>query len=266
MAGEKHLRLVAGGGWTTGAIVNEEWAVGVRLVIKDGTVDDIGTMQDTWSVDSQIVNRTETHWGIVGNWKLSHLGATFSPDDYLNDQAAPAFATWMQALPAHSDQCRMDWLKLSVIGTNGREVPPPGQTQGTPMTLTWTSSSPAGLNGGDLLPIQNALVASHRTHVTGRRGRGRMFIPGFTASIVNHQGEMTSTSTDNTRAAQIALLEALALDVGGLVSVSVRPVVTGLPFTNYGVIDEVRVGNVMDTQRRRRGSLVETYSIGAVTY
>ena len=53
---------------------------------------------------------TETNWTITGNWKVSFPNG-LNPDDYLNDTAAPAFATWAGAGPL-SNQTRIRELKL----------------------------------------------------------------------------------------------------------------------------------------------------------
>jgi hypothetical protein len=42
--------------------------------------------------------------------------------------------------------------------------------------------------------------------------------------------------------------------------------VTGAPYEDYGIVNQVRVGSVVDTQRRRRNRLTETYSSTNVTY
>jgi len=46
----------------------------------------------------------------------------------------------------------------------------------------------------------------------------------------------------------------------------VKPIVTGAPWTHYGVITSVNVGNVADSQRRRRRQLVEARTSLDVTY
>jgi hypothetical protein len=62
------------------------------------------------------------------------------------------------------------------------------------------------------------------------------------------------------------LLEALAYTSSDPTGARVRPVITGAPWTHYGVINQVRCGTVLDTQRRRRRSIAETYESQAVTY
>lgn len=266
MADEKHMLLVAQGGYTDSALSAETWQVGVRLAVVFGTVDPVGTLPNNWDPVALAVNRTETHWTITSNWTVHGPGVSvFSPDDYLNDQAAPAFATWMAGVPFTSS-LQLDQLKISPIGTDGHVVPAPPYSHGTPCTLAWTSSYPVGTNGGQVLPLQNSLVASHRTAQVGRHGRGRMFLPSITASALNSAGLIDSSTAPSIATHQAALLEALSYTGSGVGALAVRPIVTGKPWVNYGVINTVRVGNVMDTQRRRRRSIPETYTNHAVTY
>lgn len=266
MANEKHLLLTCQGDYTDSALAAETWQVGIRLALNWGNVDEVGTLPNTWDPVAASINRTETDWTITGNWK-AHQGFTdFNPDDYLNDQAAPAFATWLSAVSGMSSHTRIRALKVYPIGTNGRAVPAVPYATGTPCELTWTGNYPVGSNSGSHLPLQIAAVASHRTSQTGRRGRGRMFLAGLNQGAVGADGLFSSSWCTGTTAAQVALLEALAYTAGVGLLPHVRPIVTGSPYVNYGLITQVRVGNVPDTQRRRRRSLPETYQSGTPTY
>jgi hypothetical protein len=66
--------------------------------------------------------------------------------------------------------------------------------------------------------------------------------------------------------AQVTLLEALALAGDPVTGPNVQPIVTGGAFTNYAVISQVRVGNIFDTQNRRKRQLPETYVSDTVSY
>lgn len=266
MAGEKHLLLTAQGDYTDSERAAESWQVGLRLSLVFGTTDDVGSLPSNWDPSALNVNRTETDWTITGNWHVVKTPYSFQPDDYLNDIAAPAFTTWMGALPSLCTKTRLRSLKLYAIGTNGNAVAPPPYATGTPMFLQWTGSEPVGTNSGNPLPAQISAVASHRTPQTGRPGRGRMFIPGFTVSAVNAHGMFDTSWSAALAGYQRDLLEALALDGAGFGAPQIRPIVTGSGYTHYAVINQVKVGVVPDTQRRRRRSLDENYQSVTVTY
>lgn len=266
MANEKHLLLTATGGYTDSDLSNEVWQVGIRLVLNFGPVDPIDTLPNNWNPVAQTIARTETDWNIDGNWSVDGpLTTDFDPGDYLNDQAAPAFDAWM-GVAGRSTGCRLDLLKIYPIGTNGNAIPAPPYGSGTPVTLTWTANNPAGGTGGNMMPINNAIVASHRTGQVGRAGRGRMFNPGWSAGAVAADGRVDTTVQGLLLTAQVTLLESLFLPGDPVLGPTVVPIVTGGTFTQYATITQVRVGNIFDTQNRRKRQLPETYVSDTVSY
>lgn len=267
MANEKHLLLTATGDYLDAGLSEEAWMVTLRLaLVFAGSVDPVGTLPNSWEPVAQTVSRTETDWTINGNWKAVQGAITFSPDDYLNDQAAPALAAWVGAMPGLSSQARLRTLRLYPIGTNGRAVPAIPYAVGTPMQLDWTSSYPVGSSSAQQLPLQIAAVLSHRTGQIGRRGRGRMFVPALTTAAVNHDSLFSSSWQSTSANVQANTLEALGFGSGGPTSLQVRPIITGGNFVDYAVITSVQAGNVPDTQRRRRRQITESRVTEAVTY
>lgn len=259
MANEKHLLLTVQGDYNDSALGTEGWQVGIRLALVFGTIDDVGTLPNNWDPQANTINRTETNWTITGNWNVDTGLQTFNPDDYLNDYAAPSFAAWLSGIPAGWNKTRIRTLKLSPIGTNGKAVPAPPYSSGTPCLLTYTGSYPVGSNSSDPLPPQISVVASHRTLQTGRGGRGRMFLPLCTESLTDTHGQISSANAADILSNHIALLEGLKYFAPAPAGAHVLPIVTGGGYSRYGVITQVRVGNVFDTQRRRRRSIPETY-------
>lgn len=268
MANEKHLLLTFGGSYTDASVDAESWQVGIRLALVMGSVDAVGTLPSNWDPVAHDINRTESLWTITGNWRIASLTppATFNPDDYLNDQAAPAWTTFL-ASTICSDKLKTEYAKLYPIGApSGRAIPAVPYTSGTPCTLAWTSAYPKGGSGSNLLPLQNSFAVSWRTGQIGRRGRGRMFMPPTTVAAPDAHGFLSSTFQTNVKNAAVAFLEDLAVTPVGPTAPHVRPIVTGSPFTQYGVINQVRVDNVIDTQRRRRRSLEGTILSGNPSY
>ena len=265
MANETHLLLTAIGSYNDPILNAETWAVNVRLALVFGNVDPVGVLPQ-WVPNPQNENRTESDWTITGNWKVVAGLNTFSPDDYLNDQAAPAFSAWASNSRI-SSTCRMTSLKLSpIVAPLGHLIPAPPYAQGSPMVLNWTQNLPVGGAPAAILPLQNALVMSHRTSAPGRHGRGRMFRPGLNpANNLTGTGYVNTVATQDYANAQATLLEALQIGTSSG-EPNVRAIITGKPFSRYAIIDQVRCGNVVDTQRRRRRSLPETSSVATVTY
>ena len=116
------------------------------------------------------------------------------------------------------------------------------------------------------LPPEVALALTLRANILGRRGRGRMFLPGFYSdpNSVDADGAVYSglaTSILGWTQTLIAALENApgAEEYGPLVVVTsagksdgVRPV-------------EIRVGSHWDVQRRRQTQATETYTSAAIT-
>jgi hypothetical protein len=258
-----HLYLVAQGSYQNTDLKSEIWETGVRMAFSTSTIDDIGTFPTsaTISVVGATVARTETDWTIDGDWKLLWPLSlhTFQPDDYLNDVAAPAFVEWMAACHISSG-VNLQTLKLSVCESpNGKESPPPPIAVGTPMLLTFTTTTTGG-DSGNVMPLQDSIVASHQGYQNGPRGRGRMYLPpSGTASVSG--GRVSTGAQSDILAGHVALLQALEGTFG---TVGVKPVVTGKPFTDYSVIQSVSVDNVYDTQKRRRNRLSSTRSHATV--
>lgn len=266
MANEIHLLLNAIGGYTDPQLSAETWQVGVRLALVFGTVDPVGILPNNWAPSAATVNRTETNWTITSNWRVSAGSGTFNPDDYLNDQAAPAFSSWVTS-NYFSSPARLNELKLFPIGApTGRSVPAPPYAQGSPCLLTWTANHPTGTGSGNPLPLQVAAVMSHRTSQIGRHGRGRMFMPALSTGALDTHGLISSAAQTAMVTAQVALLEALKLTNLGVGSANIRPIIVGKPWTNYAVINRVQADNIPDTQRRRRRSLVGSIVGADVSY
>lgn len=270
MAGEKHLYVVAQGDYTDTALTAERWQVGLRFVATPGgEPDNVGTLANTWDPVADTIARTETNWRIDGNWRVEGGISDLNVDDWLNDQLAPAFTTWMSQA-AISSVARLNYLKVYPIGApDGLVVPAPPYATGSPVTLQWTSSNPVGGGSSTLMPLQVSIVNSHRTGQVGRRGRGRMYLPAIPTAAMSTAGSgkggLASGYISGPLAAQVQLLEDTALD-GSVSGFWCRPAIIGSPWTSYAVITSVQTGNFADTQRRRRSQLTETYSTTAVAY
>lgn len=268
MANEKHLLLNIRGGYTAAGLTAEKWQCGVRLALFAGpsgnSAPQVGTLPNNWQPSPVNISRAETNWRIDGNWDIDlGAGAHFAPDDYLNDQVAPAVNNWFRNT-IHYSGARVESLQLYPIGPDGTVLPAPPYSQGTPCTLTWSANNPVGTASGGGLPLQIAVVASHRTPQTGRRGRGRMFLPAIASSFVSANGTIASTEAQEAATRQATLLESLTY-FNLTTEFFVRPIITGSPWTQYAFITQTQCGTVPDTQRRRRNALVETFYSEPVT-
>jgi hypothetical protein len=122
------------------------------------------------------------------------------------------------------------------------------------------STTPSAGTGTPLMPPQSAMVVSIRTSTPGGRGRGRLYWPAMGAAI-NTSGRITTPVP----ATFIADFKTYLLGIRS-------DLATSFPLIGFDLAvrsvkgqatphaTRIQVGNVVDTQRRRRDSLPEAYS------
>jgi len=146
-------------------------------------------------------------------------------------------------------------LLYPIRSPDGHVEPAPPYLQGSPARLTFTGTKPSG-GGSQGLPPQCSVVASLRTLQTGRRGRGRMYLPPAPTSYLSNM-VLSAASTLAIGNSMVTFLEAIRLPYG-TGGIWCAPIVTGAPYTNYAAVKNVIVDNVVDTQNRRRRNIVAT--------
>lgn len=109
-----------------------------------------------------------------------------------------------------------------------------------------------GTDAADPLPPQTALVVSLKTAIRTRAGRGRMYLPPFGTDQIDAGRVPAATVT--------AVKNAAAALVNDLQATGYTPVIYHRGPHTTDVINQVIVGDVYDTQRRRRNKLVEARS------
>lgn len=125
----------------------------------------------------------------------------------------------------------------------------------------------AGGAGGNPYPPQVALVAQlAAASPIGLGAKGRMYLPGIAHGLPASSLIPTAACVNVANALRTFLdgCETAANSPGVVINASKgRP---GVPFTApvNRRVTQVRVGNVFDTQRRRRNGLTETYSTAAL--
>jgi len=121
---------------------------------------------------------------------------------------------------------------------------------GKQLTGAESTRTDAGTSAATCLPFQCAPVVTLRTNTLSRAGRGRFYAPSLAVEFVAG-GKMTS-------AAQTALLAGAEDMVNSLTSAGLTTVLYGRTTHATQEVTRVDVGDVIDTQRRRRNKLVES--------
>lgn len=161
----------------------------------------------------------------------------------------------------------LDEVKVAQIDVDGKyKLDVPSASHFFVPTIAGVSAPNAGQ-----LP-QGTVVATLTTDVPrGLASKGRMFLPPSANYLIGTDGRMTASQADKIRDSMLRLIRAINADslIG---NVTVFSQGRGVPtynadkkrveytFPNPGakhVVTGVRVGRVVDTQRRRRRSLVE---------
>lgn len=111
--------------------------------------------------------------------------------------------------------------------------------------------------GSPTQPPSVAIVVSLLTGIPGRRYRGRMYLPVLTGSIgldLRIPSSTVAAFLDNMGDRVTAWTAAFTGGAG-----SITPVVVSLAGGVCTEVQQLRIGNVYDTQRRRRDDLIEEY-------
>lgn len=126
------------------------------------------------------------------------------------------------------------------------------------------SPTPSSGTGAVRLPLQSALVVSVRTNTPGGSGRGRLYWPAIGVTLSN-AGRVTTPATATFVSDFRSYLNGIRTDL----ATAFAPIGFDLAIrskTTHTTPHAVRlqVGDVVDTQRRRRDALAEAYA--AVTF
>lgn len=107
-------------------------------------------------------------------------------------------------------------------------------------------------------PYQTACVISLRTALAGASRRGRLYWPALGASISGNR--LQSPTDEATVAGNWRDFMEDVITNWGLTALGLRPVVVSETLATVTPVTNVLVGDVLDTQRRRRDEMPEVYS------
>lgn len=127
---------------------------------------------------------------------------------------------------------------VSLVTATGQQI----ERIDVPLTLAGTAT-------GEQMPPQVALVVSLRTILATKRGRGRFYLPAMATNVLA-AGRLSP-------AAQTGVLNAAARGLNSLVAAGAPPVIWSIGLPTPPTVSRIEVGDVFDTQRRRRDQLTE---------
>lgn len=120
-------------------------------------------------------------------------------------------------------------------------------------------ASPAAGADTTALPPQTSVVVSLLTGTPGARNRGRMYFPSPGRTALTATGRLSTTARDVLRDRMKVFLDHWNAD-----PVTMPAAVASNAGLFVASVTSIRVGDVVDTQRRRRDSLPEAYAVGTI--
>jgi hypothetical protein len=168
-----------------------------------------------------------------------------------NASLAAAQAAWTAGITAFFSVAYAGTLCSDVKAIEATTVEL-NQTTGKQLTGLTDPRNDTGTNTGECLPFQCAPVVSLRTATLSRAGRGRFYAPSLAVDQVA-AGRMVAGAQTALANSALALLQ--ALDNAGQ-----TPVIYHRALGTVTNITSLDVGDVIDTQRRRRNKLIEARS------
>jgi len=118
---------------------------------------------------------------------------------------------------------------------------------------TIVAAADAGSSSTGTCPPQLAICVSKITGFAGSRNRGRMFLPTPDVSALTTLGRLSATARTNLAAGITAWKNSLIGD-------GFTPCLVSASQNANVIITTLRIGDVLDTIRNRRGSLAEAYT------
>lgn len=192
-----------------------------------------------------------------------------NPTQAFADACRTAWTAFFTNTGAHiGNSWKTDMVKVAQIGTDGK-------TSLSNVVYAPYGTAITGVDGGPVYPPQIALVASlENSGARGLAAKGRMYLPGI-ASAVGLDGKITGSHSLSIANAMKDLITAInaAAPAGEKVLLASQGRRTKGPDGKYtpvpgtavsAAVNRVRVGSVLDTQRRRRNQLVEVYQSAAI--
>lgn len=182
--------------------------------------------------------------GTMTTWPSLDLDATLAAQ-YTN------LLAWFGSVgAAMAGTAYLRWAKLNVIGSDGKYAD---------KTTTHVIDS-SSVNGAAAATMPSYMSLAYSWETERKRGlaaRGRIYPPNFTMSFTG--SAVTSAETTTAVTSGKTLLTALNVS-DGLDGGVFTPAICSSQDAAWAEINGVRVGNIIDVQRRRRNAVAEVYA------
>ncbi len=246
-----HFDYSASSGWA-----GEAAQMGLRLgIVPTIGAPDMGslfTLPTATSVVKQAAQGSDATWNYSCKW---HAVWGNDPDtttvglDEQADMAADCLTFWNSIKTYCNTGIRLVSVKLAVLQPDGTYSYDSSE---------WRLKTPVPGSQTDAAPPETSLALTIMADVIGRRGRGRMFLPGLGRGVMAANGKVSSGMATATAGYVKTLIDNLQ-NFPGLARDDF-PLVVVCSNNDHTAIrpQTVRVGDHFDVQRRRQHQVVET--------
>lgn len=258
MAGIGHFYVTAHGEYTTGPWVGEIAQCGLRWTAQtDGNPDPgpIINMPDLGPAQAVFIEDDATDWTVTRTFNMDFPGVGPQADWYsVSDDLASDMLAFLTAVKAQQ-VAGFSWKTIKVApierGT-GKYLAP---------STIYTLKAPVAGAGSSVAPPELSIAMSLRTNIVGKRGRGRMYLPGLSVSSINAADGRVSSAALTLLSTQLRLLVSGMKNLPGLDQAVPDVIICSAASTTCVIPHEVRVGDHFDVQRRRQHQVPENYTV-----
>jgi len=262
MANLQHIYVTAHGAYTTAAWAGESAQFGLRLAICEGAAEPAKGTTFELGESGEVVVDSGTQAGTNGTlqrfWsaRLGPIASTDNADAAMQADLGDDIWTFLNAVKAYID-ADFSWthVKIAPIAADGSYAGPSAIYQFTAPLV--------GTAAGSALPPEVALAVTLRAPIIGRRGRGRIYLPGLGTTVLAADGTTNPATASAVKNAMVTLVTNLQ-DMPGTEDYGPIVCVTSAGQATAVRPSEVRVGSHLDAQRRRQHQATETYSSAAL--
>ena len=243
MSTARSIRVQLLGSYTAGAFMDEIWQTGFSCVETDNGGQFAGAIKEglgTMEVDPIGATSSDATWDIDWAWEGVDKCTQANQVGIANLVLA-----WWNGIKANATTgSRLDAVKISAIDSLGKVI-----NGGNYFSLKTPVAGTGNIAGQ--IPAQLAVVMSLRTGGRGPGARGRMYLP--LNNTMGNGGVVPTTLQTGVTTAAKTMFEGIRA-IGPLLAV-----VNQGPLT-YSSVGKIQIGNLYDTQRRRRNAIPETFT------
>lgn len=244
----------------TSAWDQEEAQVSMRFRAR-GADQDVQGRLIPFDVVERYEEETTANYDITwAHWSEGGAGQGYGMSQQFMKNAADAWRDyWAHVKTYHTSKIRLEGFKFTAMGANGKAI------GGSSNTLLL--NSPVLGTAGSWLGPTAALAVSLRGPRKGRRGHGRFFMPGVAQSVLGGDGIIVGGITQTYADRTATLIENLNSQntLGGIGPATDATVATvSLDRQEYADVVQVKVGDEVDHQSRRRNKRPEIYASASV--